>query len=529
MKLHVVLLFLILLVFGSISSAGTSERSKAWTILVYYSADNNLSDYFSSAMARLLRTKISDEVNVVIQFDGSKLNDSKRVLMTSEEGRTHVTVLEENVEYDMGSARTLADFVIWGRSHFPARHVGLFIGSHGRGILNVPNGDGSFLTPSEPVVPAPQVAKGVIRLASSPDDTSHSYVDEETLAAELEPRLNGEKIDLIAYESCLMGNLELMGVLARFARFAVASEYTIGINPREAANNSNKGKGLALHVVVSTLSRSPEMPPEVLGRMFVNEFEKNYRNFRPPSGAEVEQTDPATLALYDLTQARAAMAALQDLSRAIVESGREKEFYTQLFARALATEMVDSYGYIDSDRLLEVIRSAGVEIEGGANIASRARTASVVIKDLVKEQTTLHIQTRPSGVSVFFPSPTMTQNEFTGFIRFYEKLNVLAQSDWPRVISRFREFLDRNRFELLKGILERRLAGEEVRVRPSDSPTYNEYYLYLMLENELSAMWQAGETAKVLTYHDAAAHDPRMTSVNALKHIKFISALVGRR
>jgi hypothetical protein len=504
-------------------------KSKKWTILVYYSADNNLSDYFSSAMARLLRTKLNDEVNVVIQFDGSKLNDSKRVLMTSEEGRTQVTILENDVEYDMGSARALADFVVWGREQFPARHVGLFIGSHGRGILNVPNGDGSFITPSEPAVPPSQAAKGVIRLASSPDDTSHSYIDEEALAAELEPRLNGEKIDLIAYESCLMGNLELMGVLARFARFAVASEYTIGINPREAANNNNNGKGLALHSIVSMLSRSPEMIPEVLGQAFVVEFEKNYRNFRPPSGTEVEQTDPATLALYDLTQAGAAVAALERLSEAIIASGQEKDFYTRLFAKALATEMVDSYGYIDSDRLLEMISITGTEVKEGADIVSRAVALSQATKKLVQRQSALHIEVRPSGVSVFFPSPTMSQAEFAGFIQYYEKLNVLKNGAWPRVITRFREFLNADRFQLLKGILERRLAGEQVRVRPSDSPTYNEYYLYLLLENELSAMWQTGEKAKVISYRDTILSDSRMTSTSAIKHIRFISRLVESR
>ncbi|RLE43534.1 hypothetical protein DRJ19_02465 [Candidatus Woesearchaeota archaeon] len=188
----------------------TGPGPAIWTILVYLDADNDLNDAGNEDLfVEMQSIGSSDNVNVIVQIDNLYTNDPstcRRYYVA----QGNCVLLEDLGEVDMGDPQTLADFGIWGISNYPADHYLLIIWDHGNGWYK--EGD-------EPVKACCsdwssgnriEVANGELAIALS---QIASYL--------------GRKIDIVGFDACLMGMIEVMYECKDYADIMIGSEEII--------------------------------------------------------------------------------------------------------------------------------------------------------------------------------------------------------------------------------------------------------------------------------------------------------------
>jgi hypothetical protein len=139
----------------------TTAAKFKWTVMVYMSADNNMSDQAISDMNELEMVGSSTDVKLLVQMDrlaiaggyeskypsllgGRRFEVTKDTIDTNPDpGRVVSTELANLGVVDSGSPQTLNDFVTWGQTYAPAEHYMVILWNHGSGWD--PAGDRSLL------------------------------------------------------------------------------------------------------------------------------------------------------------------------------------------------------------------------------------------------------------------------------------------------------------------------------------------------------------------------------------------------
>lgn len=114
---------------------------KAWTVLVFMAADNNLDLFALKDLHELERLGSTDEVDVVVQID--RYGDGRtgpasrgRIVKDANWDKYNihfVSALEEIGETDTGDPQVLRSFIEWGALAFPAERYMLVLWNHGSG------------------------------------------------------------------------------------------------------------------------------------------------------------------------------------------------------------------------------------------------------------------------------------------------------------------------------------------------------------------------------------------------------------
>ncbi|NCD32055.1 MAG: hypothetical protein EOL87_01420 [Spartobacteria bacterium] len=174
---------------GVFAVTSTSRTEKAWTILVYFDADNDLENDQIADFLEIARVGSDSNVNVLVQMD--RIPDvyvgydnwytAKRYYMTN-----GITPTIANAQVDLGEITTAhpgtyTDFINWGAQNYPAEKYMLIMCDHGSGWPGAlydmtPNAD--FNVPQ----PMTTFEQGI----------SNAVVD----------------LDIIGYDTCLMAAIE---------------------------------------------------------------------------------------------------------------------------------------------------------------------------------------------------------------------------------------------------------------------------------------------------------------------------------
>lgn len=185
-----------------------------WTIMVYSAADDEVLEgnmWFDVNEMELVGS--NEQMNIVVQidrytgaFDGDgDWSDTRRYLVTRDADLEHITspVVESVGEVDTGDPQTLIDFVTWAVRKYPAKKYALVMSDHGGGwtggFSDMSAGDYSDLSIPEIVASLEQVRQ----------DTGI------------------DKFELIGFDACLMGQIEVFGSLYPYSNYMVASEEVI--------------------------------------------------------------------------------------------------------------------------------------------------------------------------------------------------------------------------------------------------------------------------------------------------------------
>lgn len=191
----------------------TTDSGPEWTIMVYSAADDVVLEenmWFDVNEMELVGS--TDQVNIVVQidrYDGAFTGDgdwteARRYLITQGSDLSQITspVVESLGEIDTGDPQTLIDFVAWSVEHYPAKKYALVMSDHGGGWT----GGFSDMSAGDSALTMPEIV---------------SAMDEIRAATGI------DKFELLGFDACFMGQIEVFGSLYPYSNYMVASEEVI--------------------------------------------------------------------------------------------------------------------------------------------------------------------------------------------------------------------------------------------------------------------------------------------------------------
>jgi hypothetical protein len=342
----------------------TSDKA-AWTFLVYFAADNNLEGAAMRDLLELIEVGSSPDVNLVAFVDRAPGFDEEPVanlpafetakIVRADEGA--LTEVGDFGEVDSGDPQTLAWFLDQSIQAFPADHYAAVLWDHGAGWTSFGED------------------------ASSSSDMNLAEVRDGIAAGVA--GLDG-KLDLLAFDACLMATYEVAAAVEPFAELLVASEELV---PNDGFD----------YLSLGALRQAPAMTGDQLSETLVAAFATWYTQTAP---------DPTvTLSTIDLRQLGRLRQALGGFAMAVTESITDVAAPLGR-ARSDATTFGDtpdfSFGLVD---LGDVSRRLVEDIPDAVAVARASLFEAVdgaVINSFAGEG-----HSSATGVSIYFPRDSL--------------------------------------------------------------------------------------------------------------------------
>ena len=171
-------------------------------------------------------------------------------------------------EQNMGDPAVLQDFVEWSITNYPADYYALSIWNHGDGWREIQR---ELITRAERAMKRSEPDTGVSRaVCTDSTDADILYMREvqtalETAKNNLDTRLNTSvKLDVVGFDACLMGMLEVAYALRNVANVVVGSEDTEPFD------------GWPYDDILEELVLMPAYTPEDLGDIIVTKYVASY-------------------------------------------------------------------------------------------------------------------------------------------------------------------------------------------------------------------------------------------------------------
>ncbi len=275
--------------------------------------------------------------------------------------------LETLGEVDMGTTEALVDFMLWSMTHFPAEKYALVISSHGAGW----SGNGPDEDSDSSILTLPEI------------DAALAQVRHET---------GIDALELVGFDACLMGQIEVYATLAPHARYVLAAEETI------------PGEGWEYTAPFSALVENPDMDGATLGELIIDGYMDYYAGVGARTQVDLHLVDPALSG--DVIDALTAFAevtepvlpdTLTDIGLARVNAqvfgGETEDVLT-------AISTVDMMSSVD---LIHLMRLIAAQPETDTDVVSAAQDVVTAAEAMVIYSRADDALPEAHGVAVYFP------------------------------------------------------------------------------------------------------------------------------
>jgi len=214
--------------------------ARDWTVAVYMCADNDLAQFATRNLEEMKRVPFSDKVSIVVEVD-RPYETAKRYLV--EPGR--LTLIEDLGEIDMCNPQEIVDFGQFVKQAYPADRYYVVMWDHGTGWVTGP------------------------RRSFGVDWTSNNTVgisdgELENAVGEFSQAL-GQKIDVLTFDACLMGMVEVACELTESVKFLLTSEHWVPI------------EGMPYEKILGILTSSPGIGADAFSRKMVDAYVAHYQ------------------------------------------------------------------------------------------------------------------------------------------------------------------------------------------------------------------------------------------------------------
>jgi subtilisin family serine protease/Leucine-rich repeat (LRR) protein/C1A family cysteine protease len=338
-----------------------------WTFMVYLDGDNNLEAAALGDFLEMSSAGSAENVNVVVQLDRNPghvdsygdWTDTRRFRIFP--GMTPTASSGIGIgEANMGDPQTLISFVQWSMLNYPADHYALVLWDHGSGWR--------AMALAEEEAPLRDIAI---------DDSSNGdalTMPEIRSALSTLTNNGASPIDLVGFDACLMGMIEVDDQLTSYASVRVGSEDLV---PND---------GWPYDAVIAQMASAPTpLSAEALGTLIVDEYYASYGN---------DDTQSAV----DLGAPYSALTAAVDGFAAALRSGVGVH-YLDIAAARPAAQSFDDPAYIDLyDFAYQVNQTVTDPTINAAATSVMAAVDSAVIHEH-------HGASWPGahGISIYFP------------------------------------------------------------------------------------------------------------------------------
>jgi len=369
-----------------------------WTFLVFMNADNNLESAGIGDINQMEQVGSTANLNIVVQCDRTPSSDSsegyddsngdwttcKRFYVKKDTDTAIINSQEiaDLGEVDMGSAATLEDFVTWGLGRFKASHYAVILWNHGGAWKECSNDetDGSSL-----LIPDTAVA-----------------LDNSLTAAGV------TQFDLIGFDMCLMGALEVDYEISSLGLVRVASE------------ELEPGDGWDYAASLGALAANPNMTAAQLGTRIAQDYKAWY---------DVWGTHDITLAAVDLTKIAALVTSVNNLASQMSsdmvsdwsEFGKSGKF-SEGYAKG-----ENPGGYIDLGDFAYIL----YQTTTNTTVETLASTVLQNLQQAVIYRVSGTTYPYSQGIAVYFPD---TSDEYNDNTATYGTLD-FATGSWPMFLA----------------------------------------------------------------------------------------------
>lgn len=268
-----------------------------WTFMVYLDGDNSLESAGLDDFLEMASVGSSKQVNIVVQMDRTaglyhtaaygNWQDTRRFFI-SKNLTPAASPLQNLGEQNMGDPKVLEDFVEWAITNYPAEHYALSIWNHGGGWRM----DREELAKKAEVVKSRGGYETSVSRAVCSDDTDGDILYMKEVQQALESAKNRlqerygvlVKLDVVGFDACLMGMVEVAYALRDVTNYMVGSEM---VEP---------GDGWPYNTIISDLVATPSMAARNLAGLIVTKYYNSY-----PSSSQITQAAVDIAALPQLT------------------------------------------------------------------------------------------------------------------------------------------------------------------------------------------------------------------------------------
>ncbi|NMQ05771.1 hypothetical protein E4Q08_11080 [Candidatus Accumulibacter phosphatis] len=376
------------------TSGETAKPQNDWTVLVYVTASTLEPFSFADINEMEKATAgLPGKVNFAVLWDQSSLGETyatggsaawgdtgRAVILADSRDDTIATPFERIGEKDTGNPSTLVDFVQWGATAAPASHYALVMWDHGGGSI------GGFNLDNE----GNEDAQSATRLYTSELASALSTLEASGI----------HNVDLIAFDACLMANVEVGYALRSHTDVLVASEEVVN------------GNGFDYTQAFSTLGIDSQASASTLAAGLVDSFQQQNQG-RPED----------TLAALDAGKFDSFVGRLKafcDGAVALTDSANWNAIYQ---ARAASTHFQDP-SYCDLGQFLQNVAGSVSSLKDVAGAAYDSLQAVVI------DQTADHRQTQ--GLSIYLPGSGTVNASYP-----VENQAFLAATDWGNFLNAF--------------------------------------------------------------------------------------------
>ncbi|MCG8353553.1 MAG: clostripain-related cysteine peptidase [Chloroflexales bacterium] len=368
-----------------------------WTVMVYLDGDNDLEPDALQDYAEMARVGSTERVHILVQLDriasrehwddtsNGNWDGARRFRVEQGVMPDPANQLQDLGEVNMGDPRTLADFVEWGVSTYPAQRYALILWDHGAawpGIASDDTSNGDALT--------------------LPELTSALSTAEQ--------RTGFGKLDLIGFDACLMAQIDVFQAIEPYGLVAVGSAE---LEPNE---------GWDWDAWLTQLSANPEQTAFDIAPVIVETYIKSF------VGTDASDI---TLSAFDLRQFnglierldRLADAMMTDLHGSYRAIGQARSFVT-----TYAPSYPEEFNAIDLGHFAQLLPDQGAT--GAVAAAAQELADAIEQARIANGYGSYHRNS--SGLSIYFPQ----LSHF--YLSFYEQSSPLPrQTSWADFLKTY--------------------------------------------------------------------------------------------
>jgi hypothetical protein len=350
-----------------------------WTVIVYSAADDEVleeSMWFDINEMEMVGS--NPQMNIVVQVDryasgftgDGDWSDTRRFLITQDNNLNSITspVVQSVGEVDTGEPQTLIDFVTWAIQNYPAKKYALVMSDHGGGWTG---GFSDMSAPSESALSIPEIVSSIEQIRQN------TGVD---------------KFELIGFDACLMGQIEVFGSLYPYSNYMVASEEVI------------PGYGWSYAAWLRQLAQNPAVDGSGLSQSIVSTYVTNdivLTEGRATADEIAQEEATTTLSAIESARMPDVIGAMNQFVSAITSVDQtlvaEARTYTRSYFSLFGEEVSPSF--IDLGNFSEVL----VSIAGDANVQQAAVQLQTAIASAVVAEKHGINMSGSNGIAFHFP------------------------------------------------------------------------------------------------------------------------------
>jgi hypothetical protein len=380
-----------------------------WTIMVYSDADDDILEediWFDVNEMEVVGS--TPQVNIIVQIDRAQgafsgdgdWTDTRRLYVTQDADLYSIIspVVENIGEADMGNPQTLVDFVTWSIQKYPAKKYVLIMSDHGGGWT------GGF--------------------SDLNSNSALTFTQIVNAVEQVQSRMGDQKFEIIGFDACLMGMVEVYGSLYPYSNYMVASEEVI------------PSTGWSYAAWLERLVQDPTMDGRSLSEAIVSTYIVEDVAFSQRSSAEIAEAEyQTTLSAIESAQMPAVISAMNQFIDSIASV--DQEWVAQ--GRGYSLSYYSLFGdnvpspFIDLGNFAEIMATTN----DAAIMQATGQLVTAISNAVVAEKHGIGME-GSSGISVHFPiSDVYVLTEFEPDTPKYaaNASRFLEQSSWDEFLA----------------------------------------------------------------------------------------------